>query len=212
MYHLVAVVAAVLVVVLRLLEVVFSLAAEHCTCYGAQNTMAAHLVTAKVSGSTATKSTHKSSVALLLHSWVTGTVLLLTRLAVGVLALWVLVLAVRTLLRELILRLRGGVTSLLVLTILPLLLLVAVVTVLACLLTMLEATLRRRTVLRIVTLLVTVSLLTILLLRLLVTLLLVAALVIATLLRVGAVALGRVLLLLTVALVVLIVSRHFIVV
>lgn len=90
---------------------------------------------------------------------------------------------------------------------LPLLLLV-VVTVLAYLLAVLEATLRGRTILGVVALLVPVSLLAVLLLRLLVALLLVAALVVSTLLRVRAVSLRRVLLLLTVALVVLVVSRH----
>ena len=210
------------------LVVVFKFAAEHGTCYGTQNAVAAHLVAAKVSGSTTTHSAQEASITLLLHSWVAGSILLLARLAVGVLALRVLVLAIRTLLRKLVLRLRAGVTSLLVLAILPdsdirkvvskhwvclyiplLLLLLVVVTVLADLLAMLEATLRRRTILRVVTLLVCLTLLAILLLRLLV-LLLVAALFISTsLLRVGAVPLGWILLLLlAVALVVLIVSRH----
>ena len=96
---------------------------------------------------------------------------------------------------------------------LPLLLL-TVVTVLAYLLAMLEAALCRGTVLRAVALLVSVTLLAsiallaVLLRRLLVSLLLVAALVVPTLWRVRAVALWWILLLLAVALVVLIISRH----
>ena len=223
-------VVATVLVVLGLLLVVFELAAEYCTSDGTHNAMAAHLVAAKVSSSTTTHGAQKASVALLLHGGVTGTILLLSRLAVCVLALWILILTVRTLLRELALRLRAGVTSLLVLAVLPeidvrkkdvskrwsvwylpLLLLLVVVTVLADLLAVLETTLRRRTVLRVVALLVPVPLLAILLLRLLVTtlLLLVAALVISTLLRIWAVPLlVRLLLLLAVALVVLIVARH----
>ena len=162
----------------------------------------------------------------MLHGWIAGTVLLLSRLAVGILALRVLIVAIGTLLRELVGRLLTGVASLLLLTVLPevmseevsrniqwscdlpLLLLLVVVTVLANLLAMLEATLRWRTILRVVPLLVSISLLAVLLLRWLITLLLVAALVISTLLGVWTVSLGWVLLLLAVALVVLIVSRH----
>lgn len=171
--------------------------------------MATHLVATKVSGSTTAKSTHKPSVPLLLHRWVTGAVLLLSGLDVRVLALWVLILAVGALLRELVLRLRAGVASLLMrLIILPLLLLVVITVLAYLLLTMLKSTLRRGAVLRVVALLFAIALLAVLLLRLLVTLLLIATLVIAALLGVGAVALGRVLLLLAVALVVLIVARH----
>lgn len=112
-----AIVATVLVVVLRLLEVVLCLATKHGACYGTEDAVAAHLVAAKVSGSTATKSAHQASVTLLLHSWIAGTILL-SRLTVGILALGILILAVGTLLRELILRLRAGVPSLLVLAIL----------------------------------------------------------------------------------------------
>lgn len=187
--------------------------------------MTAHLVATKVAGSTATESSHKPSVALLLHGRVAGTVLLLSGLAVGVLALWILILAVRSLLRELVLRLRAGIASLLLLTVLPekvvriecfettawllLPLLLVVVDLLARLLAVLKPALGRRTVLRVVALLFSVPLLAVLLLRLLVTLLLlVAALVIATLGRVRAMALWRVLLLLAVTLVVLVVAGH----
>lgn len=202
-----SVVAAILVV-LRLLEVVFGLVTENCASNGTDNAVAAHLVAAKVSSSTATEGAHKATVTLLLHSWVAGAILLLLpRLPVGVLALWVLILAIRTLLRELVVRLLAGVTSLLLLAILPLLRLI-VVAVLAYLLAVLEAALRRRAVLRVVALLLPISLLAVLLLGLLVALLLVTALVISTLLRVWAVPLGWVLLLLAVALVVLIVARH----
>ena len=116
--RLVTVVAAILVVVLGLLEVVFSLATKHGTCYGTEDAVAAHLVAAEVSSSTATKSAHQASVTLLLHSRITGSVLLLSRLTVRVLALGVLILTVGTLLRELILGLRAGVASLLVLAML----------------------------------------------------------------------------------------------
>ena len=98
------VVAAVLVV-LGFLVVVFQLAAEHCTCYGTYNAVATRFVATEVSGSTATQSAHKPSVTLLLHSWVAGAVLLLTGLAIGVLAMRILILAIRSLLRELVLRL-----------------------------------------------------------------------------------------------------------
>jgi hypothetical protein len=114
--RLVTVVAAILVVVLGLLEVVLSLATKHGTCYGTEDAVAAHLVAAEVSGSTATKSTHQASVTFLLHSRITGSVMLLSRLTVRVLG--ILILTVGTLLRELILGLRTGVTSLLVLAIL----------------------------------------------------------------------------------------------
>lgn len=88
-------------------------------------------------------------------------------------------------------------------------LLLVVVTVLAnLLLTVLETALCRGTVLRVISLLIAIALLAILLLRLLVALLLVASLVVAALLGVWAVTLRRVLLLVAVALVVLIVTRH----
>ena len=100
--RLVTVVAAILVVVLGLLEVVLSLATKHGTCYGTEDAVSAH----------------QASVTLLLHSRITGSVLLLSRLTVRVLALGVLILTVGTLLRELILGLRAGVASLLVLAML----------------------------------------------------------------------------------------------
>jgi hypothetical protein len=100
--------------------VVFELTTKHCTGDGTNNAVATHLVAAKVSSSTAAQGAHKASVTLLLHSWVAGAILLLlSGLPVGVLALWVLVLAVGTLLRELIVRLLAGVASLLVLAVLP---------------------------------------------------------------------------------------------
>lgn len=112
------IVATVLVVVLRLLEVVLGLTTKHGTCYGTDDAVTAHLVAPEVPSSTATKSAHQTSVTLLLHSWITGAVLLLSRLTVRVLALGVLILAVGTLLGELVLRLRAGVAALLVLAIL----------------------------------------------------------------------------------------------
>ena len=161
-----SVVAATILVVLGLLVLVFKLAAENCAGDSTNNAVAAHLVAAEVSSSTATHGAQKASVALLLHSGIAGTVLLLlSGLGVRVLALWVLVLAVGALLRELVLRLRAGVTSLRMLGVLsesyvremvskhrsvcylPLLLLLIVVTILSYLLAMLEATLRRRAVL-----------------------------------------------------------------
>lgn len=115
-----SVIAAVLVL-LGLLGVVLKLAAEHCPSDGTNNAVAAHLVAAKVSSSTTAHGAEKASVTFLLHGRVTGAVLLLPGLAICVLALavGVLVLAVRTLLWELVLRLRAGVTSLLILVILP---------------------------------------------------------------------------------------------
>lgn len=117
-HHSMTVVATILVV-LGLLEVVFGLAAKYCACYGTQNAVAAHLVATEVSGSAATESSHKPSVTLLLHSWVAGTVLLLSGLAIGILALGILILTIGSLLRELVLRLLTGVASLLVLAVLP---------------------------------------------------------------------------------------------
>ena len=112
-------VVAAILIVLGLLVVVFELTTEHCTGDGTDNAVATHLVAAKVSSSAAAQGAHKASVTLLLHSWVAGAILLLSGLAVGVLALWILVLAVGTLLRELIVRLLAGVASLLVLAVLP---------------------------------------------------------------------------------------------
>jgi len=117
-HHLVTIVAAILVVVLGLLQMVLGFATKHGTCYGTKNAVAAHLVAAEVSGSTATKSAHQTSVTLLLHCRIIGAVLLLSRLTVRVLALGVLILTVGTLLGELTLRLRAGVAFLLVLAIL----------------------------------------------------------------------------------------------
>lgn len=199
-----AIVTAV-AIVLRLLGVVLELAAEHSACDGTKNAVATHLVATKVTGSTATKSAHQATVTLLLHSWVAVAVLL-PGLAVGILALWVLVLTIGALLRELVLRLGARISSLLILAVLPLLL---VVVVTSLLLAMLEAALCGRAVLGVVALLLPVTLLAVglLLLLLLVTLLLVATLVVATLLLL-AVALLWVLLLLAVALVVLAVAGH----
>lgn len=155
-------VVATVAVVLGLLVVVLELAAEDCACEGTENTVATHLVAAKVSGSTATQSAHQAAVTFLLHGRV-ATAILLSRLAMSVLALRVLILPVGTLLRELVLRLRAGVAALLILTgsivsqdcfetsawlvHLPLLLLIVVVVLAALLLTMLEATLCGRAVL-----------------------------------------------------------------
>ena len=100
---LVAVVATVLVV-LRLLVLVFELAAEHCAGESTEDAVAAHLVAAKVSGCTATEGAHQTTVTFLLHGWIAAAVLL-TRLGVRVLALRVLILTVGTLLGELVLRL-----------------------------------------------------------------------------------------------------------
>jgi len=202
----VAVVAAILVV-LGLLELVLKLAAEHRACESTEDAVAAHLVTAKVSGCTATEGAHQTAVAFLLHGWIAAAILL-AGLSVSVLALRVLILTVGSLLGELVLRLCAGVASLLVLA-----LLLVVVLLAALLLTMLEAALCGRAVLRVVVLLLSVTLLTILLLWLvlLVPLLLVATLVVSTLLVLRlAVSLLRVLLLLAVALVVLVVARHLI--
>lgn len=112
-------VVATVAIVLGLLGVVLELAAEHRACYGAQDAVTAHLVATEVSGSTATESAHQTTVTLLLHGWVTGAVLLLPGLPVGILALWVLVLAVGSLLGELVLGLRAGISSLLILAVLP---------------------------------------------------------------------------------------------
>lgn len=116
---LVTVVAAILVIVLRLLEVILGLATKHGACYGTENAVAAHLITAKVSRSTTTKSAHQTSITLLLHGWIAGSILLLTGLTVGVLTLGVLILTVGTLLGKLVLRLGARVASLLVLAVLP---------------------------------------------------------------------------------------------
>jgi hypothetical protein len=109
----VAVVATVLVV-LGLLVLVFKLAAEHCAGESTEDAVAAHLVAAKVSGCTATESTHHTAVTFLLHGWIAAAILL-TGLSVSVLALGVLILTIGTLLGELVLRLRAGVASLLIL-------------------------------------------------------------------------------------------------
>ena len=87
---------------LGLLVLVLELAAEDRACYGSNNAVAAHLVTAEVASCTATQSTHKASVAFSLHVGVCGAVLSLLRLAVSILALRVLVLSVCALLRELL--------------------------------------------------------------------------------------------------------------
>lgn len=111
--NLVAIVATVLVI-LGLLVLVFKLAAEHCAGESTEDAVAAHLVAAEVSGCTATKSAHQTAVAFLLHGWIAAAILL-AGLSVSVLALRVLILTIGTLLRELVLRLRAGVASLLIL-------------------------------------------------------------------------------------------------
>lgn len=111
-------VVATVAIILRLLGVVLEFAAEYCACDGTNYAMATHLVATEVSGSTATESAHEATVTLLLHSWVTVAILL-PGLTVGVLALWVLVLTIWSLLRELVLRLGARVSSLLILALLP---------------------------------------------------------------------------------------------
>jgi hypothetical protein len=211
------------VAVLRLLEMVLELVAHEGTGESAHDAVAASLVSAKIAGGASTESAHESTVALTLHGGISRAVLLLARLAVCVLALGVLVLAVRALLGELVLRLRAWVLLLAVLAAqeleqvlqsldaknLPLILLLLLVAILAyLLLAMLKATLGRRTVLLVVALLLAAVTLAVALLwwvSLLLLLLLVAALIIA-LLRVGALGLLGVLLMLVVALVVLVVG------
>jgi hypothetical protein len=210
------------VAVLGLLEMVLELVAHEGTGESAHDAVAASLVSTKIAGGASTESAHESTVALTLHGGISRAVLLLARLAVCVLALGVLVLAVRALLGELVLRLRAWVLLLAVLAAqeleqvlqsldaknLPLILLLLLVAILAyLLLAMLKATLGRRTVLLVVALLLAAVTLAVALLWwvFLLLLLLVAALIIA-LLRVGALGLLGVLLVLVVALVVLVVG------
>lgn len=196
------VIVATLVAVLWLLVLVFKLASHDGAGNGSDDAMATQLVSAKVTSSTATKSTHQPSVALSLCVGVCGSVLLLlSRLTVGVLALRILVLRIGALLWELVLGLGTWILALL-LSILPLLLVVW-----GYLLAMLESAVGWRSVLLVVVLLLAaiVALVSRLLRR--VAGLLVSALIVTMLLLgVLALALGRVLL---VALVVLIVrARH----
>jgi hypothetical protein len=212
------------VAVLRLLEMVLELVAHEGTGESAHDAVAAGLVSAKIASGASTESAHESTVALTLHGGISGAVLLLARLAVCVLALRVLVLAVRALLGELVLRLRAGVLLLAVLAAqeleqilqsldakdLPLMLLLLLVAILAyLLLAMLKAALGRRAILLVVALLLAAVTLAVALLwwvsLLLLLLVLVAALVVA-LLGVGALGLLGVLLVLVVALVVLVVG------
>lgn len=197
------VIVATLVAVLWLLVLVFKLASHDGAGNGSDDAMATQLVSAKVTSSTATKSTHQPSVALSLCVGVCGSVLLLlSRLTVGVLALRILVLRIGALLWELVLGLGTWILALLLLSILPLLLVVW-----GYLLAMLESAVGWRSVLLVVVLLLAaiVALVSRLLRR--VAGLLVSALIVTMLLLgVLALALGRVLL---VALVVLIVrARH----
>lgn len=108
---------------LGLLGLILELGTEDSTCYGAHDTVAAHLVASKVSSGTSTKRAHQASVALSLCVGIGRAVGLLARLAVGVVALRVLVLRIGALLRELVGRLSPWVGPLL-LAILSLLLLV----------------------------------------------------------------------------------------
>jgi hypothetical protein len=105
------------VVILGLLEMVLELVAHEGTGESAHDAVAAGLVSAKVAGSASTESAHESTVTLALHGGISGAVLLLARLAVCVLTLRVLVLAVSTLLGELVLRLSAGVLLLAVLAV-----------------------------------------------------------------------------------------------
>ncbi|PSN66359.1 hypothetical protein BS50DRAFT_413209 [Corynespora cassiicola Philippines] len=91
--------AAVAVLVVLVLELVLELVSHKGTCKRAEHAVAAHLVAAKVAGGTASQRAHEAAVALGLRVGVRGTVALL---AVGrLLALRILVLRVRALLRVL---------------------------------------------------------------------------------------------------------------
>ena len=111
-------VVATLLVILFILVLILKLAAKHCTCDGADDTVTTHLVTAKVSRCTTAKRTHQTTVALSLRARVGRAVLLLAGLAVGVVALGILILLIGALLRKLVVWCLAGVLLLAVLSLL----------------------------------------------------------------------------------------------
>ena len=100
-------------IVLGLLDVVLELVAHEGSGDGADDAVAAGLVSTEIPGSASTESAHESAVTLTLHGGIGGAVLLLAGLAVCVLALGVLVLAIGALLGVLVARLGPGVLLLL---------------------------------------------------------------------------------------------------
>lgn len=100
---------------LVLFGLVFELASKHRTCYGTDDAVAAHFVAAKVSSSTTTQGAHQTPVTFSLCVWVCRAVVLLTRLAIGMLALSlrILILGISALLWELVARLSTRILTLL---------------------------------------------------------------------------------------------------
>lgn len=97
------VVVATLLVVFLVLVLVLELAAKNSASNGTEDAVAAHLVAAEVARCTTTESTHQTTIALSLRTGVSRAVLLLAGLAICVVALWILILWVGTLLWELVL-------------------------------------------------------------------------------------------------------------
>jgi len=145
------VVVTTLVVVLGLLGLVLKLRAQHSACYGTDQAVStADLATTKVAGSTTAEGTHQAPVTLGLSVGICRTIVLLARLTIGVgglLALWVLVMRICALLRELVLGLSTRVLSLLAVLTLVLLIVWSY-------LTMLETAMGGGTVLLVVALLI----------------------------------------------------------
>lgn len=107
-------------VVLGLFVLVLELRTHHSACYRSNDAVAAELVASEVSCSSTSKGAHQASIALSLIIGVGGAVLLLPRLSVCVwclVALRVLVMSVGALLRELVLWLSSGISSLSLLTV-----------------------------------------------------------------------------------------------
>ena len=96
------VVVAALLVVLLVLVLVLELGAQDSSGNGADDAVAAHLVSAEVSRSTASEGAHQASVALGLCIGVGGAVVLAWLTILVLLPLRVLVMRVSALLRELL--------------------------------------------------------------------------------------------------------------
>jgi hypothetical protein len=105
-----------LLFVLLVLERIFCLVAHESTCESAHQTVAAHLVAAKVPSGAAAESTHQTTIAFRLRIGISGSVALLAlTVAAILLSLGILLLGVGALLWEL---LCGGLARVLLLSVL----------------------------------------------------------------------------------------------